>query len=406
MKITAIIAEFNPFHNGHAEIIRKAREITGSDYVIILMSGDYVQRGAPAILDRHTRCRAALMGGADLVIAQPTRYCTSSAEDYARWSIRLLDALGIVDFLAFGSECGDISKITACAQYLSDESESFKEKLRAYQKTGLTFPKARAMAVPQFGEILSAPNNILGVEYVKALIHTGSQIKPITIQRVGARHHDADISMGYASASSIRNLMVNHASYISDLSSVIPKDSLRVQLHSAADQGIVESNDFSLLLAEKIWSAPSPDYYLQYQDVTSDLAGTIFKNREKCCSFDAFAESLKNKSLTRTHINRALLHITLQLKARGGRLPESEKGALYAHVLGCRSSASSLLGLLSEHAEIPIITRPGVDREHLEKEAQDLLDEETRVSNLYNAVRAAKNGNSIINTLSRRFITI
>lgn len=451
MKTAAIIAEFNPFHNGHAEIIKKARELTGCDYCLIIMSGDYVQRGTPAIVDRHTRCRAALEGGADLVISQPTRYATSSAENYALMSVKLLNALGCVDYLVFGSECGDLEELRSCAQFFSDENTAFQEKLREYTRSGISFPKARAMAAPMYETLLSSPNNVLAVEYLKALLSTGSTIEPVTIRRIGAGYNDDTSIEKYSSASAIRNLIQNvnvtpvytfgsknllsafsgetacrnaselHSvtsdsilSYdyirsdtaeqmyfrcIYDLAESIPEAPLHTQIRSASMDGIVCDDDFSLILAEKVWSADSPEFFMQFADVSPDLARAVFNNRFACSSFSAFAETLKNKSITRTHINRALLHIALGI-VQSGETP------LCAQVLGCRSESMELLGEITKNSDVPVITRPARDLKTLKGAARDLLSEEIRVSNLYNMVRALKKKATVTNTLSRKFIRI
>ena len=146
MKTAAVIAEFNPFHNGHAFLLEKARALTNADYVMTLMSGDFVQRGEPALIDRHARAMMALSSGADLVLSSPTGVVLSSAEGYAEGSLKLLSSLGLVDYLVFGSECGDIRALTACAEALLHGDEAFKIKLMEGLKRGLSFPRARAEA--------------------------------------------------------------------------------------------------------------------------------------------------------------------------------------------------------------------------------------------------------------------
>ncbi len=454
MKTAAIIAEFNPFHNGHAEIIKKAREITGANFILIIMSGNYVQRGTPAIVDRHTRCKAALEGGADLVISLPTRYATSSAEYYAAQAVRLLNALGMVDYLVFGSECGDIEMLLRAARFFSDENSSFQEHLREYTKTGIAFPRARAMAAPQFEQVLSEPNNVLAVEYLKALIRTESVIEPITIRRIGAGYNDETSIEKYSSASAIRNvissvssspvftfdadrfiantggnffqssdvvcpdfsdtpksLSVTYDSVRSDtsdqmyfrciyeLAEAVPEAPLHTQICSASMDGVVTDEDFSLILAEKVWSATSPEYFMQFADMSPDLARAVFNNRYACGSFGMFAETLKNKSITRTHINRALLHTAIGIKT-------FESAPIFAHVLGCRTDSAELLGEISEKSSVPVITRPAKEIQTLKGDVRDLLLEEIRVSNLYNMVRALKKKATVTNTLSRKFIHI
>ena len=204
MKTALIVAEFNPYHNGHKYIAEKARELTHADYVIALMSGDYVQRGAPAIVNRYVRTEMALSSGIDMVIAFPTRYATCSAEEYAANALRIAASLGCIDFLFFGSECGDIDRLTEAARFLVLEPDDYKERLREYLKQGISFPKARALALPQFEDLLGSPNNILGIEYIKAILRGNYDIQPGTCSRIGTDHGSSAVSDGYASATALR----------------------------------------------------------------------------------------------------------------------------------------------------------------------------------------------------------
>ena len=191
MTVTGIIAEYNPFHNGHAYQIKKAREMTKADYIVIVMSGDYVQRGTPAIIEKHLRAKMALNSGADLVLELPVRYATSSARDFARGAVAILQDLGVVDYLCFGSEHGHIDPFLEIANILNREPDCYKTVLRNELKKGSSYPAAHQKALltafrtldserstDLSTEFLSAPNNILGVEYVRALKQLGSSIVP------------------------------------------------------------------------------------------------------------------------------------------------------------------------------------------------------------------------------------
>ena len=211
MKITGIIAEYNPFHNGHLYQIRKAKEITGADYIIVVMSGNHMQRGTPALIDKYSRAKMALSGGADMVIELPTCYATASAEYFAMGAISILNQLGCVDSVCFGSESGDITMLSKIAHALVDESEDFVQSLKTKLKNGDTYPVARNAALAEtingfttFDTILGFPNNILGIEYIKAIIRQNSSIKPYTNTRIGSDYHSYKLAENFSSAISIR----------------------------------------------------------------------------------------------------------------------------------------------------------------------------------------------------------
>ena len=215
MKIAAIIAEYNPFHNGHKYQIDETRKKTGADYIVILMSGDFVQRGAPAICNKYIRTETALLGGADVVLELPSLYAISSAEYFSQGAVTLLNHLGCIDYLSFGSECGDIDTLMSCADKLCHFSDAQNRLLSSLQKQGLSFPAARMQGLltglepstqKEYELLLSSPNNILGLEYCKSLLASNSTISPVTILRKGAGYHDntvSDYSWEFSSASAM-----------------------------------------------------------------------------------------------------------------------------------------------------------------------------------------------------------
>ena len=199
MKVAGIIAEYNPFHKGHQYHIEETRKQTGADYVIAVMSGDYVQRGEPAIADKYMRTRMALSGGADLVIEMPVIYATASAEYFATAGIGILDRLGCVDYLSFGSEWADVEDYSSYATLFLEEPEEYRQILQEQLKRGKSFPEARAFTAgkllfdskPETAvEFLKEPNHILGLEYIKALRRRNSSIQPITVKRKGNHYHE------------------------------------------------------------------------------------------------------------------------------------------------------------------------------------------------------------------------
>lgn len=392
MKTAAVIAEFNPFHNGHAYILEKARAVSGADCVLTLMSGDFVQRGCPALMDRHVRARMALSSGADLVLSSPTSVVLSSAEGYAEGSLKLLASLNTVDYLVFGSECGDIDALTACAKALLCEDDAFKAKLHEGLKNGLSFPRARAEALPEFAGLLDGPNNILGIEYIKAILKYDLPIIPVTVPRTGNAHNASAAVGDYASASFIRERILAGDSSCENL---IPESAMPALTSYLDEHAPLSADDFSFLLALALFKASSAEELSSIKNVPLSLARTIYSSRDAFVSFTQFAELVKSRSVTRTAVDRALMSIALSL------VSSPKESGLFAHVLGFRESARPLLSALAARSEVPVILRPS-----RESSLPRSFREETSLSDLYNLVRAQKEGRPLVRTLSHRVITV
>ena len=401
MKTALIVAEFNPYHNGHKYIAKKARELTGADFVIALMSGDYVQRGAPAIVDRYTRAKMALSSGIDLVIALPTRYANS---------------IGCVDFIFFGSECGDVNRLIEAARVLAFEPDDYKKRLKEYLKQGISFPGARALALPQYEDLLSNPNNILGVEYIKAILRGNYNIQPKTCMRVGVSHGSTGISENYASATAIREVLSGQdldALSVDNLSACIPDAAYKLLRAEYDNNRLVYENDLTLMLASALWEARSAGDLTKYVSVSETFANAAWASRDKCLSFTDYAMMLKNRSLTYTHVCRALLHIALRIEKNSSDFtPASEVGTEkipypdFAHILGMRKEAGVLVSRMMEISRIPLIMRPARELNNLDGASRLLFDEEMHLSNLYNILVSRRSGQKIQNEMSRRLITV
>ena len=354
MKIVAIIAEYNPFHNGHQYHIEKALEVTGSDAAIIVMSGDFVQRGAPAIMPKHLRTHMALNGGASLVLELPLPYATGSAEYFAYGAISLLDKLGCVDSICFGSECGDITKLQELAKIIADEPTEYKSYLSEYLKKGFSFPLARQTALhdylksDEFNQILSSPNNILGIEYLKSLYRLGSRIKPYTIKRITSNYHDQELQETYSSASAIRNELQKCT--LENLDTQLNKANITLLKEAFDRKCPIYPNDFSLLLKYKLMQE-TKDSLVSYADVSEDLANRILNSLDHYQNFENFCELLKTKELTYARISRALLHILLSIKN------ESYKEISYARVLGFQKKHADIFSTLKQKSTIPLVTK-------------------------------------------------
>lgn len=401
MKIAAIIGEFNPFHNGHKLIAEKAREF-GADRVIALMSGDYVQRGVPAITDRHVRAHMALAGGFDAVLSYPTRYASSSAESFGSHAIRMLNMLDSVDYLVFGSESGDLEKLSACADALLHETPEFQERLKEGLRNGLSFPKARAEALPEFSELLSQPNNILAVEYLKALKKTNSKIIPYTFQRKGQSYLDDSKLTELSSAAAVRRVLAT-GNNLPGLKVAIPSECIGILRDDIGTYGVTMENDYSLLLIDRLWKLGEPFLLNYYLDMTDDLAHIIVRKRNLFTSFDDFADRCKTKNLTMTHIYRAFLHIVLDMK-KDDRL--DSENAFYSQMIGFREKSSDVVSRIQERTKMPVIMNPPAEADSLRPDQRRLFDEEMQVSNLYESVRAQKWGKPFENVFTKQIIKV
>lgn len=398
MKTVGIIAEYNPFHNGHQYQIEQAKKLTNADYVIVVMSGNYVQRGTPAVLHKYARTEMALSHGADLVFELPVCYATASAEYFAFGAVTLLEQLGAIDYLCFGSESGDITSLTQIADFLLEEPADYQDALKLYQKEGFTFPEARTKAVCKclqknkenannIKNILSSPNNILGIEYIKAIKRCGGNMIPITVKREGASYHSVNIADPYASATAIRKQLISNKANLSDVLSNLPL-STKLLLSKHLDQtSPITEDDFSTLLYYQLQQ--HSDTLSNYFDVSIDLANRIQNLITPSLKFSSFAELLKTKQLTQTRINRALLHILLGITS--SLMEENVKNHVaYARILGFVTNSSPVIRKMKDVSSLPIITKVADAKNQLSPSAYDMLCQEIKASHLYHQIIYSK----------------
>lgn len=401
--ITGIIAEYNPFHNGHAYQIEQARLLTGCDFLVVVMSGDYVQRGAPAVFDKYTRTRMALACGADLVLELPVACSCASAEFFASGAVSLLDGLGCVDFLCFGSESGDLQSLMEPARILAKESPVFQEALRRGLSLGLSFPAARKEAFRACAsnpDILDLPNNILGIEYLKALLQRESIIKPVTIKRKGQGYHDTLLDSGFASASGIRRFLKQEEAPLSALPALkesLPDPVMEVLTDTLAHTLPVWEEDFSMLLRYELLRQSASDL-TRYADISPDLGRRLKNCADKFSSFSEFVALVKTKDVTYTRITRALFHILLNLTGEDTR---NSVAMPYARILGFRKDHSRILGLLKENSRIPIIPKAADYKTYLTPDLQPLFEKDLFAANLYETIAAAKQKRAFLHDLKR-----
>lgn len=414
MKAVGLVTEYNPFHNGHVFHLNKSLELSGADVAVAVMSGNFVQRGEPAVIDKYSRCAAAVNSGVNLVIELPSYYALSSAEGFAAGAVKTLAAVG-ADFIAFGSECGDIEALREAAEILTDEPEEYKALLKKYNSCGLSFPSARYEALKdllsennKFAEILKTPNNILGIEYLKEIIRKGHKITPITFSRHIAGFNDTDFRGSFASASAIRLALEkgfkksfekaaekssekgSEIPNASELKSVLPESMYRVISENSGISCPVFADDFSSLLNYKL----SQLFYLNgyekarvcealcsYCDVSYDLANRIFSSFTGKESFSALVSEIKTRGYTYSRVSRCLMHILLEIKTSDAY---KYADAPYIRVLGFDKKGQAYLHQIKKTCPVPVITKTADYRE--------LLSQDVCCTDVYNQILLQKFG--------------
>lgn len=427
MKIVGLITEYNPFHNGHLYHIERAKSITGADTVIVVMSGNYVQRGAPAIMPKHLRAEVALKAGVGLVLELPVCYAVGSAEYFAAGALSLLEQLGCIDSICFGSECGDYELLSRIARILADEPEEFKLLLQDALKKGISFPRARQTALrdylkdPSLDMVLEQPNNILGIEYLKALYQQRSPIKSYTIKRMVSGYHDTRLSGTYSSASAIRRLL-DYASQsvlmekegmfdepvmsevLTRLEDQVPPSCIRMLEETHRTRYPIYANDFSLLLKYRLLRE-SADTLTEYQDISEDLANRIVNHANDFISFDQFCNLLKTRDMTYTRISRCLFHILLNIRKSDIQTYQEQGCCQYAHILGFRRDAKKLLSLLKRSSNIPLITKLTQTGE-LSSAGLTMQKNDIFASNLYESIITDKYKMPFVNEYQHQILRI
>lgn len=397
MIVNGIIAEYNPFHNGHKYHMEQCKNATGADYTIVVLSSNFTQRGEPAILDKFVRARMALENGADLVLELPISHAASSAEYYAQGGVSILDQLGVVDHLCFGSECGDIEVLQEFAKILSEESSAYVKDLKSGLSIGHSYPRARNRAItvsnPDMAKneyILSSPNNILGIEYLKALLRLDSSMKPFTIMRAGSDYHDRFVSTSFCSALALRQAILSGQD-IESLSSQMPESAFRIMQETLREMSPVTIDDFSHMLLYKLLMDQDLGYY-GYMDVSHALSDRIRNQLKTFSGYTAFCNSLKSKNMTYARICRCLLHVMLEIKKEDYLAFGNPAKIPYARVLGFRKDAQPLLNAIKNNTSIPLITKLADAKSLLDDHAYSILCQDLRRGSVYESILAQKCG--------------
>lgn len=431
MRTVGIITEYNPFHNGHAYHIEQSKIQSGADYCVVVMSGDFVQRGTPAIIDKFSRAEMALRCGADLVLELPAVYACGSAEYFALGAVALLHSLGIVDTLCFGSECGDISLLAKVADILFQEPADYRCILRDYLSQGDGFPAARQKAIKNYlleicpddqsqstilASLLEDPNNILGIEYLKALRTLGSSIRPLTIQRKGGSYHQDFLDGTFSSATSIRKIlyapsqllksMQRPADLLTPLKSEIPGDAFPVLEKAFGRSCPVTASDFSAMLHYRLLMVSSCEELTQFLDISADLAKRIYAHIPYFRDLDSFVAIIKTRQYTEGRIRRCLLHLLLGIRTDLVNSLKSSGCHRYLRVLGIRKESSPLLRQIKECCSLPLITKLADAHALLDSKGQAMLESDLFASQVYHSAVTSKYNREPYNEFTVKFPVI
>lgn len=416
MNITGVIAEYNPFHNGHRYQLEAARTRTQADFILVIMNGDFMQRGLPALWNKYERAAMAIEHGADAVIELPVLYGTASAEYFAFGGIQILDQLHCVQQVCFGCETEDLPLLQTVADFLIQEPENYRQRLNQQLSQGISFPKARARAILQtmplsansasgLETILTEPNAILAVEYLKAITRLHSSLCPVPCLRAGSGHHGEAISGSFSSATAIRREYARHGC-TSLLKPTLPASVYSVLADAYGQSSPVTMEDFYPFLQYILWK---PSCRLtDYLDVSQDLSNRIRSQYQPEYTYEQLVNAIINRQYTYTRIYRALLHILLDIRKEDMQRQSLSNTMHYARLLAFRKEAAPLLKAFKQHSEIPVITKLTHGIRLLEEqgdlEGLYLLQQDIACAHLYEQARSRRYGIPAVNEFTRGLI--
>lgn len=387
-KVLGIVAEYNPFHNGHLYHLEKSKQETGSKYTVAIMSGNFTQRGSTSLMDKWSKAEAAIQCGVDLVIELPVLYAISSAENFAEGSIKILDSLKVIDYISFGSETADIEILKKCADVLYREPRGYKTLLSHELKKGISYPKARENAlmmylndIRKYANVLSSPNNILGIEYLKALHKLKSKIQPFTIPRYEAGYNDLSYTGNIASSTAIRNMIKNNG--FNALQNLMPDPSYATLVDNIKTGHIIP--DISVFEREIIYvlRKMSTSEIAELPDVSEGLEFAIKNAANSCNTIVEFLNIIKTKRYPTTRLQRILLYALLGITKKD--IDISRRIEPYVRVLGLNNKGKILIAEIAKaNPKLEIITsvKRFADR-NTNKNLITMLDKDIWATNVY-----------------------
>lgn len=385
-KILGVVSEYNPFHFGHLYQLQKSKEMVNPDYTVAIMSGNFVERGDVAIIDKWSRAEMALKNGIDLVIELPLLYSISSAENFALGGIKILDSLKMDTTLSFGSECGNLNVLEQIANVLYTEPKEYLSILNHKLSSGVSFPKAREHAllmylndIRKFANVLDEPNNILGIEYLKAIQSQKSKIKAITIKRAGEKYNSFNLDSKYSSATAIRHGLLNNI----DIKACVPEASYEIlKEKKAKNQMVFGINTFEQAILYKLRCMSLEDIAM-LPDVNEGLENKIKKASNSCNDLTTLISMIKSKRYTLTRINRILLYALLNITKKD--MESAYKAAPYIRVLGVNAKGKELLSKISKNnPKANIVTSPKkFIEQNRNKVLINMIEKDMFASNIY-----------------------
>lgn len=414
MKTVGIIAEFNPFHNGHAYLINQAKRETGADHAVIIMSGNFVQRGAPAFMDKFSRTSIALSNGADLIIELPTSYSITSAAYFATGAVKMLDKLNIIDYLCFGCETDNTELLSLIADIIIKEDDCYASTLQSYLKNGFSFVKSRENAIikslslsgvtisaEEISHILNSPNSILAIEYIKALKQAGSPIVPYPIKRTDSGYHSNRIENGFASASAIRNMyskksVLTFNNLRETMSMIVPLNCISLLEENFQISYPVTRNDFSNLIGNSLINDKYEQGILdQLFDSTPDLINRIRNLASTFIDAETFINDCNSPSFTSSRIARILFYSLINYTKNDFFTFKRDDYVYYYRILGFRKSHAELLTAIKNSSDYPLISKLPKAEELLNPNGMRMLSLNKMADELYRMVVSTKYLSSI-----------
>ncbi len=352
MRAVGLITEYNPFHNGHLHHLRESLRVTGADVSVAVMSGHFLQRGEPALFDKWLRAEMALAAGVDVVIELPFSWACNSAPHFARGAVQALNALGGIDALCFGSESGERAPLQRCADLLLDQGEAVGVETAALLRQGVNYPTARARAIadldPEIATLLDTPNNILGIEYLRALAEISSSIVPFTIRRTGVGYHERQAVGEIASATGIRQMLEEGRG----VEPYLPQTVRKVFSGALAAGRRLDFDHLHRLLLARILRGPESLAGL-YQ-LEDGMAERLFAAALTSSCYEELVDSVKSRHLTRTRVQRVLTYVFNEVR-RDEMAAFLDVGPLHLHLLGSSEKGRAFLAATRRLRAIPLV---------------------------------------------------
>ena len=398
MKIVGLVVEYNPFHNGHLYHLNKSKEVTNATHSIAVMSGNFLQRGEPALFDKYTRAQIAVSNGVDLVVELPSLFACQSAEIFSHGAVALLNSLNCIDSICFGSEEGDIKILYQIANILTNEPTEFKDKLKAYLDEGLLFAVARSKSLYDYissnnlldipeeklNTILNSSNNILGIEYIKSLIRLNSNIKPYTITRIKSEYNSEIISSNICSATAIRKVLKDSFE-LSDISNVVPYHTLYAIENSIKKEFNPMFDEYYFDIIKQI-IVRDINNLNSYFDVNEGIENKIYKSVFTSNSLDSLQQDIKSKRYTLTRVKRILNNILLGITKEDMNKVKSISYIPYVRVLAFNDKGREIIKQIKLNSDICIVNKFANIDFNSDTLFETLINYDIKASNMYNLI--------------------